>query len=45
MILLCGDFNINRDPLNKHTVEFLAKKGDDWAEVIPSIDREYDDVF
>ena len=45
LIVLCGDFNIHRDPLNKFTTQFLTEKDPDWEEFIPRIDREYDDVL
>ena len=45
MVVLSGDFNIHRDPLNKHTVNHIVEKDPDWIEFIPSIDREYDEVL
>jgi hypothetical protein len=45
LIILCGDFNIHRDPLNKYTFTYLMEKDPNWKDLIPRIDREYDETF
>ena len=45
LIVLCGDFNIQRDPLNNFMATYLTKRDAEWANFIPNIDREYNEAI
>jgi hypothetical protein len=45
LTLLCGDFNIHRDPLNEEVIKFLYSRDAAWVDHLGELDREYHRLF
>ena len=43
--LLCGDFNIHRQPMNEETIKYLYTRDKDWVDHLADMDREYHSLF
>jgi len=43
--LLCGDFNIHREPYGEEMIKFLFKLDKDWVDELSTLDREYNDML
>lgn len=40
LTLLCGDFNLHREPMNEHTIKFM-EKDQEWKDHLAYMDKEY----
>lgn len=43
--LLCGDFNIHRQPMNEETIKYLYTRDKDWVDHLAYMDKEYHSLF
>ena len=44
MVILGGDFNINRDPMNQDLTTFHLERDKEWAKYMPLVDAEFGEM-